>query len=129
MEAIEGELVYYAHTLPKTLKEVWIVPISDVHYGHPLFSLKHFLRTVEFIRRNAHVYTILNGDLIEAVIRGSKGNIYKQIVEPKMQRKNITKILEPIAKKILGSVQGNHEHRISDQASEDPSELIAEALH
>ena len=104
------------------------MPISDAHYGHPLFSQKHFLRTIEFIRRNAHVYTILNGDLIEAVIRGSKGNIYKQVVEPKMQRKNITEMLEPISKKILGSVQGNHEHRISDQASEDPSELIAESL-
>ncbi len=128
MDIIEGELIYYACTLPKNLKEVWIVPISDVHYGHPLFSLKHFMRTVEYIRRNAHVYTILNGDMIEAVIRGSKGNIYKQTVEPKMQRKNITELLEPIKKKILGSVQGNHERRISNEASEDPTELIAEDL-
>ncbi len=105
------------------------MPVSDSHYGHPLFSKKHFLRTIEYIRRNAHVYTILNGDLVEAVTRASKGNIYKQTVEPKMQRKNITEMLEPIAGKILGSVQGNHEHRISDQVSEDPSELIAEALH
>lgn len=129
MEYIEGELIYYAHTLPKSLKEVWIVPISDAHYGHPLFSLKHFERTVNFIGSNKHVYTILVGDLIEAVVRGSKGNIYKQTVEPKMQRKNITAILKPIANKILGSVQGNHERRISEQASEDPSELIAEDLH
>lgn len=129
MEGIEGELIYYAHTLPKTLKEVWIVPISDPHYGHPLFSLKHFERTTDFIGNNRHVYTVLVGDLIEATIRASIGNIYKQTVEPKMQRKNITEILRPIAHKILGSVQGNHERRISEQASEDPSELIAENLH
>ena len=128
MDSIEGELIYYAHTLPKTLKEVWVVPISDPHYGHPLFSKKHFMRTIEFIRTNKHVYTVLGGDLIEAVTKASVGNIYKQTVEPKMQRKNMTEMLEPIAHKILGSVQGNHERRISDQSSEDPSELIAEAL-
>lgn len=126
---IEGELIYYACDLGRKLKEVWIVPISDAHYGHPLFSLKHFKRTVDFIANQENVFTFLNGDLIEAVTRASKGNIYKQTVEPKMQRKNITELLRPIAHKILGSVQGNHEHRISDQASEDPSELIAEALH
>ncbi len=124
-EFIKGELFYYACELSSKLKQVWFVPISDVHYGHPLFSEKHFKRTVDFIGSHNDVYTFLNGDLCEAVTIASKGNIYKQTVEPEMQRDKMIEFLTPIKHKILGMVTGNHELRIKEI---DISKDIAKAL-
>ncbi len=128
MESIEGELIYYACNLPKELETVWIVPISDAHYGNPLFSMKHFMRTVNYINDNEFVYTLLNGDLIEAVTKASLGDIYKQKITPQEQRDRMIEMLLPIKDKILGMVTGNHERRIYNETGVDLSADIAMAL-
>lgn len=125
IDYLQGELIYYACNLPRKLKQVQIVPISDVHYGNPLFSERHFKRTLAYIQKYDDVYTLLNGDLCEAVTIASKGNIYKQLVEPEMQRDNMIEFLMPIKHKILGMVTGNHELRIKEI---DISKDIAKAL-
>ena len=63
------ELIYYAYRLSPDLKKLEILPMSDVHYGNEYFSLKHFLRTRDYIRDTEYAYTVLNGDLCEAAIR------------------------------------------------------------
>ncbi len=122
---VEGELRWYGHVLSKDLKQLRIVPIGDVHYGNPLFSEKHFNRVLKFVKDNKDVYTVLTGDLCESITIASKGNIYKQLVEPEMQRDNMIDFLTPIKDKILGMVTGNHEMRIKEI---DISKDIAKAL-
>ena len=71
-EAItQGELIYYAHTLDTGFEELKIAPISDAHYGNPLFSKKHFLRTIDFLEI-PEVFTFGNGDLCESALKTSK---------------------------------------------------------
>lgn len=118
------ELRWYGKVLSPELNEVRIVVLSDLHYGNPYCSIKHFNRALDFIKRN-DVYCFLNGDLCEAVTISSKGDIYKQKVEPKMQRNDVIGMLEPIKDKILGMTTGNHESRIKEI---DISEDIATAL-
>jgi len=123
------ELRWYGRILPKELTEVRVIVLSDLHYGNPYCSIKHFIRAVDFIRDNDNVYCFLNGDLLEAVIKTSKGDIHRQELSPKQQRKDVTEILYPIRHKILSMTTGNHEARLTDATSEDPSELIAEQLN
>lgn len=125
---IFGELRYYQITLSPKLKNLIVVPFSDAHYGNPLFSLKSFLNTRDYIRDNPEVYTILNGDLAESAIRTSKGEIYRQVGTPQDQRDWIIERLLPIKDKILGMASGNHEDRITNEVGVDISKDIATAL-
>ncbi len=125
----EGELFYYAHTFSETFTDILLVPISDPHYGNPIFSLKHFDRTINFILDTPRAYTFLNGDLCECVTKTSKGEIYKQIGSPQDQRDWIIEHLKPIKHKILGMTQGNHEDRIARESGIDICKDIAKELN
>ena len=124
-----GELRWYGRVLPKELTEVKIIVISDLHYGNPYCSIKHFQRTIDFIRNNDNVYCFLNGDLCESVIKTSKGEIFKQVGSPDDQKKQVVEWLKPIKNYILGTTTGNHENRIYESAGTDITDYIAEKLN
>lgn len=126
---VQGEPIYYAHTLSPKFKELLLPPTSDVHYGNPLFSKHHFLRHVQFIANTKNAYTVLNGDLCESSIRTSKGEIFKQVGSPQDQRDWIIEKLYPIKHKILGMTMGNHELRIWQEVGIDICKDIAKALN
>ncbi len=127
-EVLAGELKYYAWTLSPTIKELFLVPISDAHYGNPLYSEKHFARQIKTIQETRNMYAILNGDLCESTIKASKGDIFNQVGTPQKQRDDIEKKLKPIRHKILGMTTGNHEYRIYRETGVDISKDIAKAL-
>lgn len=127
-EVLAGELKYYAWTLSPTIKELLLAPISDPHYGNPLYSEKHFARQIKMIQEIRNMFTILNGDLCESTIKTSKGDIFKQVGTPQKQRDDIIKKLKPIRHKILGMTTGNHENRIYKETGIDISKDIAKAL-
>ncbi len=122
-----GELIYFAHELDTEFDCVDIPPISDVHYGNPLFSLSHFKRTLSFLDR-PNAYSLLNGDLTESTLRTSRGEIYKQVGSPEDQRDWMIETLYPYRLKFLGAVDGNHEDRIWKEAGIHIVKDIANAL-
>uniref|UniRef100_A0A6H2A3S0 Putative calcineurin-like phosphoesterase n=1 Tax=viral metagenome TaxID=1070528 RepID=A0A6H2A3S0_9ZZZZ len=126
---MSNELRWYGKVLPKELTEVKLVIISDLHYGNPYFSYKHFQRTIDFIKNNENTYCFLNGDLCESVIKTSKGEIHKQVGSPDDQKKQVVEWLEPIKDSILGTTTGNHENRIYESAGTDITDYIAEKLN
>lgn len=123
-----GELIYYAHNLDPEFDLLNIPPISDAHYGNPLFSKKHFLRTLRFLEK-PNAYSFLNGDMCESTIRTSKGEIYRQVGSPEDQRDQIIEWLYPYRMKLLGAVDGNHEDRIWKEAGIHIVKDIAKALN
>jgi hypothetical protein len=114
--------------LPPGLTEVSVIVLSDLHYGNPYCSIKHFQRTVGFINDNDNCYCFLNGDLCEAVTKASKGDVYTQKITPQGQRDDVIDMLKPIADKVLGVTTGNHEQRIYNETGVDLTKDIAEAL-
>lgn len=127
-EVLAGELKYYAWTLSPSIKELLLVPISDAHYGNPLYSEKHFARQIKTIQETRNMYAVLNGDLCESIIRSSKGDVFTQKITPQKQRDDIVKKLKPIRHKILGMTTGNHENRIYRETGIDISKDIAKGL-
>ena len=125
---IGQELRWFGKILSKDYTELRIIVLSDLHYGNPYCSVKHFLRTVDFIRSNADCYCFLNGDMCESSIRTSKGDIFQQVGTPRQQRDWVIEQLLPIQHKILGVTTGNHEERINRETSMDISADIASAL-
>ncbi len=122
------ELRWYGRILSPTLTEVMIIVLSDLHYGNPYCSIKHFQRTIDFIKNNDNCYCFLNGDLCEAVTKSSKGDVYMQKTTPQGQRDDVIIMLDDIKDKILGVTTGNHEQRIYNETGVDLTKDIAEAL-
>jgi len=120
-ETLPGELIYYVHKLSSKYKELIIIPLSDIHYGNPMFSAHHLQRAIDLILSAPNHYTILNGDLCEVILKSSLGDVYSQQFAPQKQRDYIVDTFMPLAKagRILGITQGNHEERIYREAGID----------
>lgn len=129
VDFVKGELVYYAHRLSPEFKELLVVPIADAHYGNPLFSEIHFTRLLEYILAHDNCYAVCIGDLCDAVLASSVGNIYEQKVTPQQQRDKMIEWLLPIKDRILGCCGGNHEARIYKATGMDITKDIATSLH
>jgi hypothetical protein len=123
-----NELQWFGRVLPAYWDDASVIVLSDLHYGNPYCSLKHFQRTVDFIDNTDNCVAFLNGDLLEAVTKSSKGDVYTQQLTPQQQRDDVIAILEPIADKIMGVTTGNHEQRIYNETGVDLSADIAKAL-
>ena len=122
-----NQLIYYANRLDPDFEELLVVPISDLHYGNPLFDLERLQITLRFLEKH-NAYAFLNGDLVEAATKTSLGNIYQQTRSPKQQRDEVGDMLEPYASRFLGAVDGNHENRITQQSDISITEDIAKRL-
>ncbi len=123
------ELRWFGRILSPELSDVSLIILSDLHYGNPYCSVKHFQRTIDFIKRKDNCYCLLNGDMCESTIRTSKGEIFRQVGTPQDQRDWVIEQLLPIKDKILGETTGNHEERINNEAGIDISSDIAAALN
>ena len=126
-EYIPGELIYFAHRLPAKFKELIILPISDIHYGDPLFSQKHLNRVRDFILDNPNVYIIFNGDLCNCALRNSASDSYSATHTPEQQRDYLIEYFMPVKNRILGMTDGNHEARIYRDTSIDICKDMAKA--
>ncbi len=124
-----NEIRWYGKMLSPALTDVSIVILSDLHYGNPYCSVKHFQRVVDFIKITPNCYCFLNGDLLEAVTKISRGDIYKQKITPQEQRDEVIELLKPIKDKILGVTTGNHEQRIYNETGVDLTADVACALN
>ena len=122
------EFRWSGRILPPELTETKIIILSDLHYGNPYCSVKHFARTIKFIRDTENCYCFLNGDLCESSLRTSKGDIFTQVGTPQDQRDWVIDCLYPIREKVLGVTTGNHEGRIYTEAGMDITKDIATAL-
>lgn len=114
--------------LGKDLKELRIIPISDVHLGDKLTNYKLLKEVLETIKNTPNVYTILNGDLCNTALKNSKSDVYADEMSPMEQIDYLIELLEPIKDKILVIGTGNHEDRITKETNIDVIRLVAKQL-
>lgn len=106
--------------------DITIIPISDVHLGSPECMEQEFIAFINSVKETPNVYLVLGGDLIENGTRSSVGDsVFRQTMPPSQQKKEMAKILEPVADRILCFVPGNHERRSRKDADDDPVYDIA----
>ena len=108
------------HKFPEQ-EDITIYPISDVHLGARECKEQEFIKFIDGIKDLPNVYLILGGDLINNATRSSVTNIFEETMRPADQKKEMAKILAPVAHKILAAVSGNHERRSGKDADDDPT--------
>lgn len=108
------------HKFPER-EDITIIPIADVHLGARECMEQDFIKFIDKIKDEPNTYLILGGDLINNATRSSVTNIFEEIMRPADQKKEMSKILAPVAHKILAAVSGNHERRSGKDADDDPT--------
>ena len=108
------------HKFPKR-EDITIIPIADVHLGARECMEQEFIKFIDTIKDKPNVYLVLGGDLINNATRSSATNIFEETIRPADQKKEMSKILAPVAHKILAAVSGNHERRSGKDADDDPT--------
>ena len=105
------------------------MPLSDLHIGAE-FDEKKFIGYRDWIMERDNAYTVINGDVLDMVTKGSIGNQADATMRPSEQRKYAVKLLKPLADagKILAYLDGNHEYRAAKDTDEFVGETICELL-
>lgn len=109
-------------------KSIEIIPMADLHIGAKECDWDAVRQRIEYIKTTPTAYCILDGDLIDNGTKSSIGDIYSQRLNPGEQLNLITQTLEPIKKKILAAVPGNHEARTWRMDGIDITEQICHRL-
>lgn len=103
----------------------YIVPISDLHIGDPLFNEEKFKSFVNWILNEPNAYVVLIGDLLDCATKDSVGDVYSATMTVQEAKKYAVKLLEPVKDRILAVVAGNHERRIWKSTGSDVTEDIS----
>lgn len=114
--------------LPKDFDELYLYVISDVHVGSKQFDEKQFKRMITEINSRENSIVILNGDIMDTGIVGSKTDPFSQELTPSEQLRKAAELLTPIKHKIKVVTTGNHEQRVSKLVNYDISELLCVEL-
>ena len=101
-------------------EDITIIPIADVHLGARECMEQQFISFIGTMAEKPNVSFILGGDLINNATRSGLSSIFEETIRPSQQKKEMAKILEPIASRILCAVGGNHERRSGKDADDDP---------
>jgi hypothetical protein len=110
---------YGVVTLPDDFnhQKLRLIPIDGILYGDPAHDAERFQADVKQIARTPNTFCYLNGDII-ADVKGGKREVREQI---RIDRSiECSKLLQPIAHKILWAQQGCIEARALAQQGFDP---------
>lgn len=107
-------------TLEDVKEPLTIIPIGDLHIGSSNTDKVYLKKTIDWIKNKKNCYTILMGDMVEAIIPTDKRFDIRCVDKefqndlsnlPLEQIKYLKKLLYPIRHKIITSLEGNHEEK------------------
>lgn len=100
---------------------------GDTHIGSEDCDEQLLLADIDKIKHDPYARVILNGDILQFDLKGSVGDVYNQKYPPSVQEELAEKWFAPIADKIIGVLDGNHDgHRT--QEDNRPLKRIARHL-
>ena len=109
-------------------EQIEIITFADEHIGDKQSDWKSIQQRIEYVKNTPNCYCILNGDLVDAAIANSVGDIYGAELQPMEALKLCVKLFGDIVPKILCVLPGNHEHRIYKVCGIDIVELMCAQL-
>ena len=109
-------------------EEISILPLSDWHIGDPLSDGAKIKQYLDYLKDTPNAFAILNGDLMDAAIKTSIGDVYQASIQPMEQLKQCVKLFEPVKGKLLAVTDGNHERRISRNDNISLTEIMCQQL-
>jgi len=111
------------------VNKLFIVPFGDLHYGSKECNIKRALETIKWVKDNPDARVILMGDYMDCSTRTSVGaGPFDESTHGDVQYEYVLNMFNPIRKKILAAVTGNHEERIRQATGYDITKLLCKEL-
>lgn len=124
-----GDLLrVHSITLPEDVKNIELLPLSDMHIGDKDFDRRAFIDYINYVKAEPNRFVLLNGDIMNNAIKSSVSDIYEEILSPREQITEAVVLLTPIKDRIWGIISGNHERRTDKESGISPVEIIADKL-
>lgn len=117
-----------SHSLSDEFDQLKILPLADLHIGDIHSDGQKIQEWIQMVRNDPQCYAILNGDLMDAAIKSSIGDIYGASLQPMRQLEQAVKLFGDIAPKILAVLPGNHEARIYRSDGLDLTQIMCTQL-
>ena len=108
--------------------QITVYPLGDFHLGSRQFREDFVKQVVDEIASNDDAVWVGVGDMMENALIGSKSDVYTQDRPPTEQAEAVIELLDPIKKKGLFLIAGNHEQRTMRTAGFIPEQHIATRL-
>jgi hypothetical protein len=101
--------------------------IGDVHKGAKMHDRERWRQWLDYLAGAEDVSLLLNGDLFNAAIVGSKSDVYDETMTVGDCKRELAEELSPLAEqgKIDGANPGNHEDRIARAVGDCPIRDLA----
>ena len=116
-----------SHQLPE-YEQLKILPLADLHIGDIHSDGQKIQEWIQMVRDEENCYCILNGDLMDAAIKSSSGDIYGASLQPMRQLEQAVKLFGDVKDKILAVLPGNHEARIYRSDGLDLTQIMCTQL-
>jgi hypothetical protein len=113
---------------PNDWPYVNLYALADLHDGDERAYVQYSFAMVDIIKNDPYGLCALNGDLFNIATRISVSDIYSETMPPSKQLDAGAKLFKPIAHKIIGVDDGNHESRIYKAVGMDITRLLCREL-
>lgn len=124
--------INYNKIILNTRDDIRIYPIGDLHIGHvncDFDFIKYYINMISQTNKNSN-RVLLMGDLLDCGLKDSIGaSVYENVLTPQGQIDTLVELLKPIANRIDGYVQGNHENRIYKNTGIDVCKTVCDILN
>jgi predicted phosphodiesterase len=106
-----------------------IIPFGDIHYGHKSCDYNMLNVVLKWLYNTPNAYIIGMGDYLESSIIDSPG-LFDQKMFLDDQLADVIDLFRPLAEegRIIGLLDGNHEHRVKKQTGLDITKLMCKML-
>jgi hypothetical protein len=108
-------------------QEVPFIPLYDIHRESQFCDVAAFHRTIQEIKKRK-AWTFIGGDLVDVDIKGSVRNAKDSTMSLSATVATLAEELEPIKDRLLGGIDGNHEHAAIRDADLSLVELLCDRL-
>jgi len=109
-------------------QQIKIVVLGDLHLGDKLCDLPLIKKTIDYIKNTEDCYAIVNGDIMNNAIPGSKSDQVAEALTMEQQQDLAVELLFPIKEKIIAFAPGNHENRTYRLTGINPLRYVAKVL-
>lgn len=107
---------------------VYLIPLGDLHLGSPNCDLNKFKGYVKWVAERPNAYIFLMGDMFDTALTDSATNPFDQTLSLDDAQQVLKEILEPVKKKIIGAITGNHENRLKKKANFNPLKSMCDFM-
>lgn len=108
-------------------KSIELLVLADYHYADPHSDHDAIRKDIDYVNSHENVYCVLAGDLLDCALKSSLGDAYTNLT-PMEELTAMMDLLQPISRKILCAVGGNHEARHYRTNGVDMTRLLMRQL-